>query len=179
MKNQTRLMVISAGLIALLLAGCELSKYPLILDASGKSRTIHVDVSPPEEFSDSVTIAIADLKDLTDYDIDSIRFYNLTLNVDNNESGAEAAISGEITVDGTTLLTLTNVQVTEFLEEKSIFDKTITGYHYNPPGVVFLLNALKTQSPSEIKVIMKWNPIVDRLHFDLTITLYAQVFANP
>jgi hypothetical protein len=173
-------MVISAGLIALLLAGCELSKYPLILDASGKSRTIHVVVNAPtNEYSDSVTVAIADLKDLTDYDIDSIRFYNLTLNVDNNESAADAAISGEITVDGIPLLTLTNVKVTEFTDERSIFDKTIVGYGYDKSGIVFLLNALKTQYPPEIKVKMKLTSIENDLDFYLTITLYAQVFANP
>ncbi len=179
MKKYTQLMVISAGLAALLLAGCELSKYPLILDASGKSRTIHVEVSPPAEYSDSVTISIADLKDLTDYDIDSIRFYNLTLNVDNNTSPENAAISGDILVNDISLLTLSNVQVAQFSKEKSIFDKTITGYSYNKLGVVFLLNALKTQLPSDIEVKLRVNQIADPLHFDLTITLYAQVFANP
>ena len=179
MKTQKWLTIIAAGAVLLFLSGCELSKYPLILDASGKSRTVHVNVSPPDEFSDSVTIAIADLQDLTDYDIDSIRFYNLTLNVDNNTSPEDAAISGEITVNNIPLLTLTNVQVAQFTDEKSIFEKTITGYSYNPLGVVFLLNTLRTQSPSEIEVKLRVNPIEDPLHFDLTITLYAQVFANP
>jgi hypothetical protein len=180
MKTQTRLMIISAGLIVLFLAGCELSKYPLILDASGKSRTIHVVVNAPTpEYSDSVTVAIADLKDLTDYDIDSIRFYNLTLEVDNNTSAANAAISGEVTVEGIPLLTLNNVLVREFTDERSIFDKTIAGYGYDKSGVTFLLNALKTQYPPEIKVKMKLSTIEDDLNFDLTITVYAQVFANP
>lgn len=172
-------MIVSAGLIVLLLAGCEVGKYPLILDASGKSRTIYVNVTPPDEFTDSVTIPLADLQDLTDYDIDSIRFYNLTLDVDSNTSASDAAIWGEITVNDNPLLTLTNVQIAQFTDEKSIFDKTITGYTYNPVGVVFLLNALRTQSPSEIEVKLRVNTIEDPLHFKLTITLYAQVFANP
>jgi hypothetical protein len=172
-------MIISAGLIILFLAGCEVGKYPLILDASGKSRTIRVDVTPPASFSDSATIALADLKSLTDYNIDSIRFYNLTLHVSNNTSPENAAVTGEVIVNGTPLLALTNVQVTQFSEEKSIFDKTITGYSYNKLGVIFLLTAIKTQSPSELEVKLVVNQIENPLHFDLTITLYAQVFTNP
>jgi hypothetical protein len=180
MKTQRYLMIILAGMLVFFLSGCEVGKYPLILDASGKSRTIHVVVNAPtSEYSDSAIISISDLRDLTDYDIDSIHFYNLTLNVDNNLSASDAAISGEVTVNGYNLLTLTNVMVTEFTDERSIFDKTIAGYGYDKSGVTFLLNTLKTQNPPEINVKMKLNSITKDLNFDLTITLYAQVFANP
>ena len=171
-------MIISAALIVLLLAGCELSKYPLILDASGKSKTIRVDWNDPDPYTDSVTISIDDLADLTDYDIDSVRFYNLTLHITNDTSDAGASISGEISVEGITLVTITSVEVTAFHKERSIFDKTLTGYSYNKPGVLFLLNALRNQSPSEIKVKAILSGDAE-MHFDLTVTLYAQVFANP
>jgi len=178
MKTNKLLMIVSAGLIILLIAGCEIGNYPLILDASGKSETIHVTAAPPDSFSDSVKIPIADLADLTDYDVDSVTFYNLTLDVDSNYSVPEAAVDGEITVNGNPLLSFTNVLVTQFTDEKSIFDRTITGYSYHAAGVLFLLNALRTQSPEEIEVKVTLHPVNEILDFKLTITLYSQVFAT-
>lgn len=179
MGKKKFLIIAFSGIIILFLSGCELSKYPLILDAAGKSKTIRIDANPSSTFSDSVIVSIEDLKELTDYDIDSIRFYNLTLHVTNDTSDANATFSGNVTVEGEQLLSLTNVQLSEFSRERSIFDKTIAGYTYNKSGVVFLLNALKTQNPSSIKLKVEGTAGNNELHFDLTITLYAQVFATP
>ncbi|MBI4809963.1 MAG: hypothetical protein HY800_00650 [Ignavibacteriales bacterium] len=160
------------------LAGCELTELPLILDSSVSSNMVRVDIVPPAQYDDSVSINISALKDVTEESVDSLKFYNLTLMVENNTSPNNATVSGALSVNGYQLITLTNVSLSEFANERSIFDKNISGYQYHAAGVSFLLQTLKTQSPSIITCRASFGPVSNELHFDLRVKVYGQVFTS-
>lgn len=179
--NKKILLLMTVAIISVVyLAGCEFTELPLILDSSTSSNPVRVDINTPfpVQYNDSVSINISALKVVTGESVDSLKFYNLTLLVENNTSPSNAAISGTFSVNGHQLITMTNVSLSEFTKERSIFDKNITGFQYHAAGVSFLLQTLKTQSPSIITFRATFGPISSELHFDLRVKVYGQVFAS-
>jgi len=163
------------------LVGCEFGKFPLILDSSVTSSIVHVNLTTPlpTQLTDSVSVNISDLKEATSENVDSIKFYNLTLLVENNTSTPlNAQITGLLSINGDSLLSLANVPLSEFSKERSIFDKTITGYKYHIAGIAFLLHTLKTQLPPIINIKTTVGSSASALHFDLKVKVYGQLYTK-
>lgn len=174
--------MIFLSISAFMLVGCEFGKYPLILDSSVTSGAIRVDLNLPlpVQVTQTTSVNISELRNVTGESVDSMKFYNLTLLIDNNTSPNDAGITGTISVNDNALVTLTNVNISEFQTERSIFDKDLAGkgFQYHAGGVLFLLNALKTQSPDILNVTVVAGTNASSLHFDLKVKLYGQIFAN-
>jgi hypothetical protein len=182
MKTKIFLLTMIAFIIAFTIVGCEFGKYPLILDSSVTSGAIRVDLNSPlpVQVTQTTDVSISELRDVTGESVDSMKFYNLTLFIENNTSPSAAGISGTISINGNALVTLTNVTLTEFQTERSIFDKNLTskGFQYHAAGVMYLLNALKTQTPDMLTVSVTAGTNASSLHFDLKVKLYGQIFAS-
>lgn len=179
-----KISIFLTGLIVatLIIAGCEFGRYPLIIDSSVESGPIPVnlDSSLPTQVVQSATVSIAELREVTGEEVDSMRFYNLTLLINNNTSPDGAAITGTMSVNGILLATLTGVPLSEFLTERSIFDKNLItgGFQYHPAGVTYLLGVLKTQTPDLLVVSVSAGTDASALHFDLNVKLYGQLFTS-
>jgi hypothetical protein len=182
MKTKIFLLTIIVFISAFTIVGCEFGKYPLILDSSVTSGAIRVDLNSPlpAQVTQTTNVSISELRDVTGESVDSMKFYNLTLFIENNTSPSGAGISGTISINGNALVTLTNVTLTEFQTERSIFDKNLTskGFQYHAGGVIYLLNALKTQTPDNLVVSVTAGTNASSLHFDLKVKLYGQIFAS-
>lgn len=170
-KHASKLFIVIVGMI--LFHGCSLTNFPLIFSSSVQ-QTIRVD-TPPIQFTNSVSVNLADI--LNESNIDSAKFYNLTLLIDSNTT-PNTKISGFIDVDGISIVSLSNVTTSQFKSERSIFDTTLTGWNYQSAGVSYLVNALAQPNPPTITLKATLNQLSDSLHCSIHVKIYGQLFTK-
>jgi len=171
-KQVSRLFVVMVGMV--LLHGCSLTNFPLILSSSVE-KTFHVNAGPEQQFADTVFVNLADIRNTAN--IDSAKFYNLTLLIDSN-STPNTKISGFITVDTNTIVTLSSASTTDFSVERSIFDTSLVGWKYGSTGVTYLTNILGEQNPPTVTIIATLNPLLDSVHCNIHVRIYGQLFTK-
>ena len=189
MKNVTKKSIVftAAVLVILWAGGCEVGINPLVIDGSAIGDSVRIDIDPPVPPIVMASSAV-DLENVLDDlgDADSIRFYNLTLQTSNTTTDPSTRVSGSLrirkqgSVQQDTLVELTNVLLTEFLSERSIFDKTISGFRFSPKGVATLVSALRSPRPLPMVTIYV-DAVADQasLHFTMKLKVYAQVYTMP
>jgi hypothetical protein len=170
-KYVSRLFVVIVGMV--LLHGCSLTNFPLILSSSVE-KTIRVD-TPPIQFTDSVSVNLADIRNVSN--IDSAKFYNLTLLIDTNTT-PNTKISGSVTVNGNTIVSLDSIKTSQFSSERSIFDTSLVGLHFQPAGISYLVNALGEQNPPTVTITATLNQLSDSLHCSIHVRIYGQLFTK-
>jgi hypothetical protein len=173
-------------LTGILIAGCDVGVNPLLLDGSPLSAKFRVEGTTGTSFDRSDTLQIADVLSSIDKSVDSIKVFNITLQIDSLTDGTNdtTKVSGSATVDGNPLFTLSNVPFSAFASERSIFDNTIPGSPiFNPSGVTHLVNllhALKSDTPPTSVAIRTFGNVSgSNLHFTIKLKLYTQVYTTP
>jgi len=177
MKKNTLLGILA--IIVVFIAGCELATNPLVFDSSIRTDGFKINVPsgmPASTLEKSVDLG--ELRDVVDKDIESIRFYNMTLMIENNKY-PNATISGSLKINGTTLLTLNNVHTNIFHIEKSIFDTSGTNMQIDNAGLTLLVNAIKANPPGTVSMKAELQPLSEALDFTLWIKIYGQITAKP
>ena len=181
MKKITLVTMTLAGILATIIAGCDIGINPLIFDGSVTGKTFYVNTTGTS-FDEGASFDLSSLKDLTDQTIDSLKFYNLTILIDS--ATGTPSISGSIVVDSVngvpasdTIVTLTNVPITDFSSERSIFDPTLAGVTYNASAVAILKGYFN--SGAVIHVRASGSSSSSPLVFDIHVKIYGQVFTKP
>ena len=172
------LMMIAAGCV--FLQGCDLlTDFPLILNGSVEASKIRVDLATPLpiQYRDSLSVDLNEVKTSASSDVDSVRFYNMTVRIDSN-STPNSTISGSITVDGDTLVTLTNMKTSVFSSERSIFSTSIAGWKYNAVGVGYLVQALRKTPAPTVTLDLTLDQLSQPIHCSIHIKVYGQLFVK-
>lgn len=177
MKSQ---LIISAFMIVVGVfstMGCDVGINPLILDGSVTARTFHVNTTSGS-YQDTVSINLAAARKAASESIDSLKFYNLTLLIDSTDgTPANARISGHILVDGFVLAQLTNVLISDFSTERSIFDPALTGVQIFPSVVSYVKG--KFDNGATILVQVDGSSLSSPLNFYVHLKVYGQLFTSP
>lgn len=172
------------AIAAISLTGCELGTNPLLFDGSPVTADVVINTTGTS-YSGSRTIAPGDVLSSISINVDSVSVINVTLLIDNlgPSTPDSTRISGTGTIDGNTLLTLTNVKLSTFSTEKSIFDPALSaaGVAYGAAGVAYLNNMLKHPNslPATVTVAVSGTSSQPNLKFTAHVKLYTQVFTTP
>lgn len=169
------------------IAGCEVGINPLVIDGAAVSDPVRVDIDAP--FPPAILANTnVDLEDvLSDLgEADSIRLYNLTLLTTNTTTDPATRVNGSIRIRAAgsarqdTLAVFNGVLLSDFLMERSLFDKTLSGFSVHPQGIAVLVSSLRSPRPLPMLTIYV-DAIADHssLHLTLHLKVYAQVFTMP
>jgi hypothetical protein len=173
-KHASKLFIVVVGMI--LFHGCSLTNFPLILSSSVE-QTFRVDISTPLplQYSNSVSVNLADIRN--EANIDSAKFYNLTLLIDSNTT-PNAKISGSVSVDGNTIVSLDSIATSQFSSERSIFDTSIVGLHFQSAGISYLVNALGQPNPPTVTINATLDQLSNPVHCSIHVRIYGQLFTK-
>jgi|ERR1051326_8026442 hypothetical protein len=177
MKSQLSIIIVMFMVVGLAAMGCDVGINPLVLDGSVTAKTFHVNTTGGS-FQDADSINLGAVRDAASKTIDSLKFYNLTILIDSTDgTPANAKISGSIRVDGNILVALSNVPISAFSSERSIFDPTLTGVSAPSPGVV---NDLKTKFADGETVLVEvdGSSVSSPLNFYVHVKIYGQLFTE-
>lgn len=178
-----RLSVYIVGMLAaviVVMSGCDIAINPLILSGTPVSTVIEIDeISASYEGTEQIDLG--DLLEAIDEAVDSISAFNITLSIERLAGTPEdLTASGSIQLNNLDLATLTNLPLSMYATERSLFDGSLTQYLNVNSSVVAYLNSLLTQSPLPTITIgvngeASGTPI--RLRF--VVTVYTQVYTTP
>ncbi len=164
--------------------GCELGTNPLLFDGSPVTVSFRVDEPSATILADSTSKDLEDVKNI-DKDIDSVKVFNITVQIDSITGGTDSSttLTGTVTLDHAyTLFTLDTVALSEFVTERSIFDNSLGNkFAYNSAGVNYLLDLIKNK-PNPLPTV--WIAVYGRadkspLHFRVRLRLYTQIYTTP
>jgi len=126
---------LAAALFLTLGSGCDLGVNPLLFDGTPVEAVFHVNTTGTS-YNGSKTIDLRSIFDKVGNKIDSVSVFNITIQVDSTEdTPAGTTLTGTGTADGTTIVTMTNADITSLATEQSIFDPNFTAFTLNPDGV--------------------------------------------
>ena len=183
MKNNflTPLVLLTALCAAISLMSCEFGVNPLLFDGPPVGANFTAS-TPGALYADSTAISLHQFLMGVENNVDSISVINISLQIDslNNGTLASTTLSGIGSIDGTPLLTLNHVPLSEFASERSIFDPALasTGATSNPAGARYIDNVLKhpESMPASIMIKISGNASRSGLYFKAHLKLYTQVF---
>lgn len=186
--KQIALRIFFAMLAGILIVGCDVGVNPLLFDGSPLSAKFRVDESSKSSFDDSTTINVAEVLSSVDKDIDSIKVFNITLQIDSLTDGTQGTtkLSGTAMIDGHILFTILDpgVELSAFASERSIFDETISGGPiFRADGVAHLISRLhslhSSSPPASVTVRVSGSASSSTLHFTVKLKLYTQIYTTP
>jgi hypothetical protein len=172
----TVLMVV----VLMMLGGCDVGVNPLIFDGTPVKAVINVETNETSFDHSSVINLNTVLQDIDDV-VDSISVFNITMQVANRVSpAANTVFSGAILINNVQLISVNNLTLADFAQERSVFDQDLgTNVTVNPAGLQ-MLQGMLTQSPMPtIGVRATGQAGSGPLDFDLVVALYTQVYTTP
>jgi hypothetical protein len=145
MKIRKQFFALLAAAVLLMVApGCDVGVNPLLFDGTPAQAVFYVNTSGTS-YSGSQNVNLNDIFDAIGDQIDSVKVFNITIQVDSTGSTPSGTtISGTGTVDGNTLVTLSSVSIASLTTEQSIFDTNFDGFTLGAAGVDALVSALGT-----------------------------------
>jgi hypothetical protein len=170
---------VAAAAWLLLFAGCDIGTNPLIIDGSVATADFPVNADIPAPLAPA--FSVQDSVDLSDVyagadGVDSIKFYNLTFIAEGDSAGLAVRVTGTIQVDGVPFLNFTNVPLSAFSPERSIFNPT-QGFSYDARGLAAIRQALAPGSTDTgLRLHGSFQASSRSLHFTMQAKLYTQVF---
>ena len=181
MKRNLVVTLAALGVGILLLAGCDIGINPLLCDGTVTGADFRIDVSG-SSYDEILSVNLQSILEDIEDEIDSIKVYNITLKVDSITAPTtdSTKISGAGLIDNDTLVVLTDVPLSVFGKEQSIFDGTLDGVRFHQDGVSHLLEDVLPHRPlPSIQVHLLGSSSSADLHFTLHVKLYTQVFTTP
>ncbi len=167
-------------MLCLLMAGCDIGINPLIFDGSPVEASFEVNslisTFPPIVYSVNLGDVLSDIDD----EVDSIKVYNITLLIENLGT-TNPSVTGDITVNGNTLLSMNNTPISVFVSEHSIFDASLQaqGFNYSSTIVPTINGYLKQDPKPTVNVVASGSAAPAPLHFKIHVKVYTQVFTRP
>jgi hypothetical protein len=181
MKRLRAIPVLVLTVVALLmLGGCDVGVNPLIFDGTPVKTVINVETNGRSFDHSGVINLNTVLQDIDDV-VDSISVFNITMQVANLVSpAANTAFSGAIFINDVQLISVNNLTLADFAQERSIFDQGLgNNINVNPTGLQ-MLQGMLTQSPMPtVGVRATGQAGSGPLDFDLVVALYTQVYTTP
>jgi hypothetical protein len=185
MKNnkQIWLSVFTVALLVLVGFGCEVGVNPLLFDGSPLAASFTVNTTGTS-YNGSTTLNLNDVVKDFSKSIDSTDVFNVTIRIENASSPENTTISGIGQVDGNTLLQITNVPLSTFATEKSVFDKSITGFNVDASGFLALRTLVKNalqqpDMPHTATLSLSGTASQSPLQFTIYVKIYTQLYTNP
>lgn len=186
-KQCITVAVLTFAFPAVLWMGCEFGVNPLLFDGSPLRSTFTAS-TPGNLYADSAAVSLRNALSGVNKQVDSITVYNITLLIDNLKNGTQssATLTGLGGIDGDTLVMLTNVPLSTFAVERSIFDPALRSLPSGgacsayAAGVSYLNGLLKYPDalPTSVKLKVGGISSQNGLYCDVTLTLYTQVFVK-
>jgi hypothetical protein len=161
-------------------AGCDIGVNPLLFDAPPATARFRVDTAD-SLFGKSAVVNLQGTLDNLDADIDSVKIINITLQID-SAAGTDTAmtITGSAYVDANRLFSVTNLGLSAFFTEHSIFDSSLAGAPvFDPLGVAHMFSVLRMQPVPAMTFVASGSASKPGLHFTITLRLYTQVYTTP
>jgi len=181
-KNILAVMTCSLFSLFILSSCINWGTNPLVFNGSSTGDTLRVDT----QASTFYKVKSVDLNKVRSdiADVDSVKFYNLTILIDSTSgtpagthlSGFMVAVNSLVT---DTVVTLSGASVADFATERSIFDKTLPALKLNGAGVLHLFNAISLPTPPVVTFIMGASSDNTPLHFTVKIKVYGQIYTKP
>jgi hypothetical protein len=145
MKIQKQFFILLAVVVLMMVGpGCDVGVNPLLFDGTPAQAVFYVNTSGTS-YSGSKDVNLNDIFDAIGDQIDSVKVFNITIQVDSTGSTPSGTtISGSGKVDGNNLVTMTSVDIATLAGEQSIFDTGFTGFTLGAAGVDALVSAVGT-----------------------------------
>ncbi|MBI4546360.1 MAG: hypothetical protein HY707_00145 [Ignavibacteriae bacterium] len=180
MKKISLTMIATAGLCLVLLSACEFGIYPLLFDGVPVIVKYRIDETSTS-YSGSSTVNLQNIPEEIEEEIDSIKVFNITLKIDSTAgTNPSTTVSGSASIDSRTIFTFTNVPLSTFSTERSIFDTALSGVSFIPDGVAYLIGLLNQRPlPATVTFAVSGSASSSPLRFTICIKLYTQVFTSP
>ena len=178
-------LLFSILVLPLLGSSCDVGLYPLLFDGAPLTATFRLDQPTFTSFDVSQTVDLQEIRSGLDKNIDSIKVFNISLQIDSTAgTNSATTLTGAVLIDGDSLIAVNGVPISEFATERSIFDATITGGRvFKNAGVATLIALLRTLSqssgPLTATVRASGAASASPLHFTIKLKLYTQVFTPP
>jgi hypothetical protein len=178
------LMFVALVTIALAGLNCDLGINPLLFDGPPLTGTLRVD-AVGSVFATVEAVDLGGLASEVDKGIDSIKVYNITLQIDSTAGTNPATtFSGSALIDGDSLINVVGLPLSAFASERSIFDATVTGGPiFVQAGVSRLIAILKSYGESHtlpvVTIVASGTASTTSLHFTIKLRLYTQLFLPP
>jgi hypothetical protein len=166
--------------VALIIAGCDLGVNPLLFDGTPITAKFRVDQTGTV-YASAKVINLQDALGSISKEIDSVKVFNITLQIDSLTNGTDPSttLTGVAVLDLDTLFTVNNVALSAFSSERSIFDKSLTGFSYKASGVSHLIALLHQNPLPTVSVGVLGTASNGNLHFTTKLKLYTQVYTTP
>ena len=176
-------MILMVAVLALL-AGCEFSNNPLLVSGAFVNGAFRVDqegLPPNTPFGAAASMNLNDVFENISTVADSVKIYNITVTIDSvtGATSPSTTISGSTSIDGHTLFTLANVQLSALHKEHSIFDTSVPGCDFNSSGVQYLVGSLRQSPPPNVTLTVFGNSPSTALHFTFHVKIYTQIYTTP
>jgi hypothetical protein len=173
-----------AFLAAALLAGCEFTNSPLLVEGAFVNATFRVDQDGLPANTPVGTAATVHLRDVLEDaggTADSVKIYNITVAIDSVTGSTPPAtpLSGSASIDGRALFSLSGVPLAALAAERSIFDTSVPGFAFNASGVHYLVQSLRQDPPPSVTVAVVASSSSPALHFTMRVKIYTQVYTTP
>ncbi len=174
-------LLFSILVLPLLGSDCEVGLYPLLFDGTPVTAEFRVDATG-SAFDDSRTVDLEEIRRGIDKNIDSIKVFNISLQLDSTTgTNPSTTVTGAVLINEDTLIAVNGVPISDFATERSIFDSTITGGRaFRNAGVATLIALLRqlSQGTSGLTATVRAFGIssTSPLHFTIKLKLYTQVF---
>ncbi len=185
MKRVSSLPQISACILLILMAGCEIGTNPVILDGSPVSVNLSVN-QLTAFFGDSTSVSLSKVLAGLDNEVDSIRLFNITLVIDSTTGMApDTKLSGLFMLrtnnsGSDTLITMNSTDIRSFATERSIFDPKLadSGFTYRSTAILTLHDLLRQTPQPTVFIAFGGVGSTAPLHFAAHLKLYTQVFTT-
>ena len=181
MKRLSALPITVLMVVALMmLGGCDVGVNPLIFDGTPVKAVISVETNETSFDHSSVINLNTVLQDIDDV-VDSISVFNITMQVANRVSpAANTAFSGSILINNVQLISVNNLTLADFAQERSVFDQGLgNNVTVNPAGLQMLQGVLAQSPMPTVGVRATGQAGSGPLDFDLVVALYTQVYTTP
>jgi hypothetical protein len=177
-----RTIFVIVCIIVLTCFGCDVGTNPIILDGTPAEATIVVN-SASSIILASYSVNLQDVLSGISKQVDSIKAYNITLQID-DAGGNNPALTGNITLtsglNSDSVLALNGTSISAFASERSIFDPKLSSFGFTfSSTIISKINQYLQQDPKPtVTVTIRGNASTSPLNFTIHLRLYTQVYTN-
>jgi hypothetical protein len=170
--------------LMLMLPGCDiLTDEPLVVDGITLELVFEINTGEGNtEFSLVETQNLQQILDDVDDFVEAISLSNITLRIyDLVDTPASTNLSGEISINDIDILSVNNMPLSAFENDRTIFDSSLQadGVTVQQSGIDYLLVLLESRPLPVVEARIAGSSSRDNARFTLEVKIYTQVIVNP
>jgi len=179
MKQLSFCIVIMLSLSLVLGNGCDIAVNPLLFNGSPLTAEFVID-EQQTSYQGTDQIRLGNLLSSISETVDSIKVFNITLRIEPMTGTPEnLTVSGSIDVDNQEMVEMSNLPISLYENEQSIFDFGLTQYLTGNPALVPYLNSLLAQPVLQTITVNVTGQASDTpVRLRIFVTLYTQVYTS-